>query len=162
MVTAVAGADQGTSKSSVTAVLVRLLHGSQLTSFWLWGHWEKYLLFFLFSIKIIFWLFQMIVVSYNGAEQHKSVTSSDFRAVRIPPGWFNKGQDLKIACKRIIFEKQEKADGSVPGQSYFSEKEESFLSPVTSSLLDHCPIFRAAIRLILVKLHLVLKFIPQV
>lgn len=132
MVTAVAGADQGTSKSSVTAVLVRLLHGSQLTSFWLWGHWEKYLLFFLFSIKIIFWLFQMIVVSYNGAEQHKSVTSSDFRAVRIPPGWFNKGQELKIACKRITLRSRKRLMVVFQGSPTSQRKRSLFsaLSPV--------------------------------
>lgn len=31
------------------------------------------------------------------------------------------------------------------------------LSPVTSSLLDHCPVSRAAMRLILIKLLLVIK-----
>ena len=56
----------------------------------------------------------------------------------------------------------EKADSGVPGQSYFQGKEDSFLSPVTSSLLDHCPVCRAAIRLTLVKLLWVLKLIPEV
>lgn len=109
-----------------------------------------YLLFFLCSIKIIFWLFQMIVVSYDGAEQNKLGTSSDGGAGCILPGWFNKGQRLKITCKKLIFETWEKGDGSVPGQSCFRGKEESFLSPVTGSLLDHCPISRATITLIFV------------
>lgn len=66
MVTAVAQEDQGTSNCSFTAALPQLLQGSQSTRYCLWGYWEKYLLFFLYSVKIICWLFQMIIVSYGG------------------------------------------------------------------------------------------------
>lgn len=93
MVTAGAAADQGTHKGVVAAV--PLLRGSQFSSCWLWGHWEKYLLFFLCSIKFIFWLIQRIILSCDGVEQNKPVTSSDCRAfcilLCILPGWFNKG-----------------------------------------------------------------------